>query len=68
MNLKQLASNVDQELQKQLQYNNKIIQDLNTLQKQLVEKNLHILKLYIVIIGLIVSIAGGIYLRIKGIL
>lgn len=68
INLKQLASNVDQELQKQLQYNNKIIQDLNTLQKQLVEKNLHILKLYIVIISLIVSIAGGIYLRIKGIL
>jgi hypothetical protein len=68
MNLKELASNVDRELQKQLQYNNKIIQDLNNLQKQVVEKNLHILRLYIVIFGLVISIAAGIYLRIKGIL
>lgn len=59
---------VDEELAKQQEYANKMIQDLNNMQQQLVKKNLHILKLYIVIVGLILTGAAGIYLRMKGIL
>ncbi len=67
-NLKKLASDIDAELQKQLKYNNQMVIDLNTMQKKLVEKDLLITRLYITILGLILSIVGGIYLRIKGIL
>jgi hypothetical protein len=68
LNLKKLASEIEGELNKQLRMNNKMIEDLNKLQKQVLQKNLHILKLYIVIALLTVSIAGGIYLRMKGVL
>jgi len=61
-------SEVDDELAKQEAYMNKMIQDLNIMQKKLVEKDLAILQRNIVIICLLLSIGGGVYLRIKGIL
>ena len=67
-NLKKLSTDIDTELQKQLKYNNQMVIDLNTMQKKLVEKDLLITRLYIFIFVLLLSIAGGIYLRIKGIL
>jgi hypothetical protein len=67
-NLKELAENIDQELKKQLLYNNKMVEDLNKLQKEVLSKKLHILKLYIIIFILLATIGGGVYLRIKGIL
>jgi hypothetical protein len=67
-NLKKLSNDIDTELQKQLKYNNQMVIDLNTMQKKLVEKDLLITRLYIFIFVLLLSIAGGIYLRIKGIL
>lgn len=67
-NLKKLANDIDAELQKQLKYNNQMVIDLNNMQKKLVEKDLLITRLYITIFGLILSIVGGVYLRIKGIL
>jgi len=59
---------VDNELIKQSEYSNKMIRDLNSMQKKLVEKDLAILQRNIIIAALLGSIAVGIYLRIKGIL
>jgi len=59
---------VDQELIRQMEYNDKMVRDLNATQRKLVEKDLAILQRNIVIIALLISIAAGIYLRIKGIL
>ena len=59
---------VDEELARQEAYANKMIQDLNRMQKQLVEKDLAILKRNIIIAILLLSIGGATYLRIKGIL
>jgi hypothetical protein len=59
---------VDEELAKQEAYANKMVQDLNRMQKQLVEKDLAILRRNIIIVVLIAAIAGATYLRIKGIL
>lgn len=59
---------VDQELIRQMEYNDKMIRDLNTMQRKLVEKDLAILQRNIVIVTLLVSIAAAFYLRIKGIL
>ena len=67
-NLELVKREVDYELIKQLEYNDKMIRDLNIMQKKLIEKDLAILQRNIIIIVLIVSICGGIYLRIKGIL
>jgi hypothetical protein len=67
-NLSILKTEVDNELIKQEQYKNKMIQDLNIMQKKLVEKDLAILKRNIIIFFLLLSIASGIYLRMKGIL
>lgn len=67
-NLADIRVTIDQELIRQLEYNDKMIKDLNIMQKKLVEKDLLIIKLYITIFVLIASIVGGIYLRIKGIL
>lgn len=61
-------SEVDEELAKQEAYANKMIQDLNIMQKKLVEKDLAILRRNIAIVCLLLSIGGGVYLRIKGIL
>jgi hypothetical protein len=59
---------VDDELARQEAYNNKMVQDLNRMQKQLVEKDLAILKRNIIIVILLATIGGATYLRIKGIL
>lgn len=67
-NLKKLAQEVQDELTKQLEMNTKMIEDLNKLQKEVLQKRLHIIKLYIVVVLLVAAIGGGIYLRIKGIL
>jgi hypothetical protein len=67
-NLQKLTSDIDAELQKQYQMNSKMVEDLNKLQKQVLAKDLHIIKLYIVIVGLILTLGGGVYLRMKGIL
>ena len=59
---------VDKELTRQEQYNNKLIQDLNILQKKVVEKDLAILQRNIVILFLVGVMGAGVYLRMKGIL
>ena len=59
---------VDQELVRQMEYNDKMVRDLNLMQRKLVEKDLAILQRNIIIVTLLGSIAVGIYLRIKGIL
>ena len=66
--LTKFKTEVDEELTKQQEYNNKMIQDLNRMQKQLVEKDLAILKRNIVIVLLILTGVAGVYLRMKGIL
>jgi len=59
---------VDDELIRQLDNRDKMINDLNIMQKKLVEKDLAILRRNILIVLLISSIGGATYLRIKGIL
>ena len=66
--LQELKNVVDDELSRQIQYNNAIIIKINKLEKEVISKNLLILKLYIVIGGLVVTIGAGVYLRMKGIL
>ncbi len=66
--LQELKITVDEELLKQIAYNNAIIIKVNQLEKEVIAKNLLILKLYIVIGGLILTLGGGVYLRMKGIL
>lgn len=68
LRLKKLAQDIDDELYKQQKYTNKMVEDLNKLQKDVIKKDLHILKLYIVVVLLLTAIGGGVYLRIKGIL
>lgn len=67
-NLSETKQVVDEELIRQLEYNDKMIKDLNIMQKKLVEKDLAILQRNITIIVLLTSIVGATYLRIKGIL
>jgi hypothetical protein len=67
-NLNKLKNDIEKELQKQQEMNNQIIKDLNKMQKQLVEKDLAILKRNIIIVLLLATIGGATYLRIKGIL
>jgi hypothetical protein len=59
---------IDSELIRQMEYNDKMVRDLNTMQKKLVEKDLAILQRNIVIVILLLTIGGATYLRIKGIL
>lgn len=66
--LSKLKLDIEEELAKQVAYNNKMIEDLNKLQKEVLAKRLHILKLYIVITVMGLTMGGGIYLRMKGIL
>lgn len=66
--LADLKTSVDKELAIQAEYKQKLIIDLNKLQKEVIAKNFLILKLYIVIGGLVLTIVGGVYLRMKGIL
>jgi len=51
-----------------MEYNDKMIKDLNIMQKKLVEKDLAILQRNVVIVILLLTIGGATYLRIKGIL
>jgi hypothetical protein len=67
-NLLETKQAVDQELIRQMEYNDKMIKDLNIMQKKLVEKDLAILQRNVVIVLLLASIVGATYLRIKGIL
>lgn len=62
------TENVDKELVKQEGYKNKMVMDLNRMQKEIAQKNLLILRLYIAIAGLSALLIGGVYLRMKGIL
>jgi hypothetical protein len=59
---------VDNELIRQMENRDKMINDLNLMQKKLVEKDLAILRRNIIIVLLIAAIGGATYLRIKGIL
>jgi hypothetical protein len=67
-NLTTVRDQVDQELIRQMEYNDKMIKDLNIMQKKLVEKDLAILQRNIIIVVLLLAIGGATYLRIKGIL
>jgi hypothetical protein len=67
-NLSDTKKLVDDELIKQMEYRDKMIQDLNIMQKKLVEKDLAILQRNIIIVLLLGTIIGATYLRIKGIL
>lgn len=58
----------EKELAKQAEMTNKMVNDLNTLQKKILEKNLRILQLSIVIAVLLGIIGGYIYLRISKLL
>ena len=66
--LTKLKLDIEEELARQVAYNNKMVEDLNKLQKEVLAKRLHILKLYIVITVMGLAMGGGIYLRMKGIL
>jgi hypothetical protein len=59
---------VDQELIRQMEYNDKMVRDLNAMQRKLVEKDLAILQKNIIIVSLLAAIGIGVYLRIKGVL
>jgi len=67
-NLFETKQLVDQEIIRQMEYNDKMIKDLNIMQKKLVEKDLAILQRNIVIVLLLAAMGGATYLRIKGIL
>lgn len=64
----QFKDEVDKELARQESYSNKMIQDLNRMQKQLLEKDLAILRKNIIIVLLLAAMGGAAYLRIKGVL
>lgn len=66
--LSEAKQSVDAELIRQMENRDKMINDLNLMQKKLVEKDLAILQRNIVIILLLAAIGGATYLRIKGIL
>lgn len=59
---------VDEELIQQMNNRDKMVNDLNVMQKKLIEKDLAILRRNIFIVVLIGSIGAGVYLRLKGIL
>jgi hypothetical protein len=59
---------VDDELIRQMDNRDKMVNDLNIMQKKLVEKDLAILQKNIIILGLVAMMGGATYLRIKGIL
>jgi hypothetical protein len=59
---------IDRELIRQMEYNDKMVKDLNIMQRKLIEKDFVILQRNIIIVCLILTIGGATYLRIKGIL
>ena len=66
--LAEAKQTVDNELIRQLENRDKMINDLNMMQKKLVEKDLAILQRNVIIVLLIALMGGATYLRIKGIL
>lgn len=66
--LAEAKQTVDEELVRQLNNRDKMVNDLNMMQKKLVEKDLAILQRNIIIVILLSAIGGATYLRIKGIL
>ena len=66
--LEKMKKDTESELQKQNEMREKMVKDLNIMQKKIVEKNLTILRLQVTVVSLIVVMAGAVYLRIKGIL
>ena len=66
--LSEAKQSVDAELIRQMENRDKMINDLNIMQKKLVEKDLAILQRNIVILLLLTIMGGATYLRIKGIL
>lgn len=67
-NLSDAKRVVDEELIQQANNRDKMIRDLNTMQKKLLEKDLAILQRNVIIVVLLASMSIGVYLRIKGIL
>jgi hypothetical protein len=63
----QLKTN-DIELQKQRDMSDKMIIDLNNLQKKVITKDLVILRLWTALVSTWIIFAGAVYLRIKGVL
>ena len=59
---------VEEELVKQAEYKEKMVRDLNVMQKKLLEKDIDLLKCKILIVSLLSVFGVCIYLRIKGIL
>jgi hypothetical protein len=66
--LEMLKQKVDEELRQQNLYKDKMVADLNDLQKKIVEKDLSLLRRNIIIVLLSSLLSSGIYLRMKGIL
>jgi hypothetical protein len=66
--LSEAKQTVDEELVRQLNNRDKMVNDLNMMQKKLVEKDLAILQRNIIILALVAMMGGATYLRIKGIL
>ena len=65
-NLQDTKIVVDEELMRQMEYRDKMIKDLNIMQKKIVEKDLAILQRNVVIVILAGVIGVMIYLRFKG--
>lgn len=64
----QAKKTVDNELIKQSEYRDKMVRDLNTMQRKLAEKDLIILHRNIMIVCLLATVGAGAYLKMKGIL
>jgi hypothetical protein len=67
-NILKAKQETEQELIKQAEMQNKMVQDLNIMQKKLIQKELTILQLRIALVSVILIFAAAVYLRIKGIL
>jgi hypothetical protein len=66
--LKKVKDEVDAKLSQEELMRNKMVEDLNKMQKQLLQKDLAIIKRNIIITILVLSIGAGVYLRMKGVL
>ncbi|NBX75210.1 MAG: hypothetical protein EBQ92_01485 [Proteobacteria bacterium] len=62
-NLKKATAEIESELKRQREMNDKMIKDLNVMQKKLLEKDLAILWRNIIIVALLGVIGGYVYLR-----
>jgi hypothetical protein len=66
--LTQAKQAVDQELIQQTEYRDKMVKDLNTMQRKLAEKDLIILHRNIMIVCLLATFGAGVYFKLKGII